>query len=408
MRDHLRASARALLDRNWREGTHPALGEYGFTVPATPRYRHQWYWDSCFHAIVWTHFDPARARRELRTLLSAGRDDGFIPHTTFWDAHPGWRRAPFYATARFAGDVATESIQTPLIAVAWERVARASPRNVAFLAESLPLVERHYDWLARERDPDGDGLLTVILPDESGLDDSPKYDEVFGRRAHWRPGYFGLVAAARRRGYRAAEIAARSDHHAEDVLVNVAFALSLEAIARMRGEDAAGPWRRRAARTCDALLDRCWDPKAGLFWDLAGRRERPVRVSTWSSLAPLALPGVPAAIKRELVERHLLDPARYRAHTGVPSVAMNEPAFIPRFDLWRTWRGPAWVVTAWLLVPALRALGYVDAAAHVVDSLARAVLRDGWREYYNPISGRGAAARGFAMSTLLVDLLEER
>ena len=71
---------------------------YAFTCPATPRYRHQWYWDSCFHAIAWRHFDPARARAELRTLVRAGRLDGFIPHTAFWDRPAYWRRAPFYGT----------------------------------------------------------------------------------------------------------------------------------------------------------------------------------------------------------------------------------------------------------------------------------------------------------------------
>jgi len=42
-----------------------------------------------------------------------------------------------------------------------------------------------------------------------------------------------------------------------------------------------------------------------------------------------------------------------------------------------------------------------------VSSLADAVERDGYREYYNPLSGHGLAARRFGMSTLLVELLSE-
>jgi hypothetical protein len=91
------AGAERVLHTNWREGHRPSDGvAFGFTCPATPRYRHQWYWDSCFHAIAWRHIDPARAREELRTLLRAGRLDGFIPHTAFWDRPAYWRRAPFY------------------------------------------------------------------------------------------------------------------------------------------------------------------------------------------------------------------------------------------------------------------------------------------------------------------------
>ena len=45
----------------------------------------QWYWDSCFAAIVWRRFDPDALARELETLLGAPREDGFIGHTIFWE-----------------------------------------------------------------------------------------------------------------------------------------------------------------------------------------------------------------------------------------------------------------------------------------------------------------------------------
>jgi hypothetical protein len=60
---------------------------------------------------------------------------------------------------------------------------------------------------------------------------------------------------------------------------------------------------------------------------------------------------------------------------------------------------------AWLLVPPMVELGYTGEAIRVVGSLAHAVDHFGYREYYNPLSGRGLAARGFGFSTLLVDLL---
>jgi hypothetical protein len=63
--------------------------------------------------------------------------------------------------------------------------------------------------------------------------------------------------------------------------------------------------------------------------------------------------------------------------------------------------------TSWLLVPAMRELGYDEAADEIVASLVRAVDEHGFREYYNPLSGRGLAARGFGFATLLVDLLAQ-
>ena len=187
--------------------------------------------------------------------------------------------------------------------------------------------------------------------------------------------------------------------------MNVFYALSLRSLSRLLGEGAQGVYTQRAERTERALVERCHDERTGLFFDLAGPEERPVAVSTWSALAPLALPGLPAELRHRLVTEHLLDRRRYRAHTGIPSVALEEPAFRPGWEVFRCWRGPSWMNSAWLLVPALRELGYDDEAARVVESLARAVEREGFREYYNPLTGEGLGARGFGFSTLLVDLV---
>jgi hypothetical protein len=404
-RRRVRAEAERVLRANWRTGRRRSDGvPYAFTCPATPRYRHQWYWDSCFHAIAWRHFDAARAREELRTLARGGRLDGFIPHTVFWDRPAYWRRAPFYGTHTVFGCSATSTIQTPLLALAWELVAHASAReDPEFAAEGLSQLRLHYDWLASERDPEGDGLLTTFVPDESGLDDSPKYDEVFGWMRHDSIGHTWLIERSRRLGYDAGRIVERYDEHVEDVVVNVFYALSLRALARLDDEHGA-TYDARAARTEQALLDRCYDERTGLFYDLAGRGRRQIRVSTWSSLAPLALAELPEEIRRRLVEEQLLDSRRYAAPCGVPSVSQDEPTFNPGFALWRCWRGPSWVNTAWLLTPAMRSLGYDAEADRIVDSLARAAAQYGLREYYNPFTGRGLAARDFGMSTLLIDL----
>jgi glycogen debranching enzyme len=220
--------------------------------------------------------------------------------------------------------------------------------------------------------------------------------------SHYLPGYVWLVERSRRLRYDSRAIIARYDEHVEDVLVNVFYALSLRALARLTGEV---EYATRAARTEQALLEHCWDEDRGLFWDLAGRGEVPQRVSTWSSLAPLALPSLPEAIARRLIEEHLLDPRRYGAPYAIPSVSMEEPSFRAGWHLFRCWRGPAWINTVWLLLPAVRRFGYASAADRILGSCVELVERHGFREYYNPLTGEGLAARRFGWSTLLVDLL---
>jgi mannosylglycerate hydrolase MGH1-like protein len=88
-------------------------------------------------------------------------------------------------------------------------------------------------------------------------------------------------------------------------------------------------------------------------------------------------------------------------------VAMDEPSFRPGWHLFRCWRGPAWVCTAWLLLPALRRYGYDAEADRILAGHVELVERHGFREYYNPLTGDGLAARHFGWSTLLVDLLPQ-
>ena len=119
----LQAAAERLLRANWREGRRADGTPYAFTCPAPRKYVHQWYWDSCFHAIAWRGIDPERAREELRTLVRAMTPAGLVPHTVFWGGRARWRRAPLYATAAPFGALATAHTQTPVLALAWEPVS---------------------------------------------------------------------------------------------------------------------------------------------------------------------------------------------------------------------------------------------------------------------------------------------
>ena len=88
-------TAERVLRQNWLEGEREGT-RFAYTRPSPNRYPWQWFWDSCFAAIVWRRFDAGRSRLELESLLAAQREDGFIGHTIFWDRQVSLTRLPFY------------------------------------------------------------------------------------------------------------------------------------------------------------------------------------------------------------------------------------------------------------------------------------------------------------------------
>ena len=69
-----------------------------------------------------------------------------------------------------------------------------------------PRIGAQMDWLAANRDLEGDGLLWIVQPDESGLDASPKFEPVWGRRSNGRIGFPLLVQRNRKLGFDARRV----------------------------------------------------------------------------------------------------------------------------------------------------------------------------------------------------------
>jgi hypothetical protein len=377
--------AERVLRGNWLEGERDGV-PFAYTRPSPTRYPWQWYWDSCFAAIVWRRFDRLRARTELETLLSAQREDGFMGHTIFWDRPVSLSRLPFYNVAS-RDDFQTGTIQPPLLAWAWQ-IAVGDPREE-------PRIVNQIDWLRRNRDLEGDGLLWIVQPDESGLDASPKFDPVWGPRATGRIGFPCLVRRNRKLAFDARRIRDRGGPVLCETVVNTLWSLSLQALGR--------------PSVTGAMVERLWDESRGLFLDEAQPDRNRPDVLTWAALAPLALPDLPESIGHRLIEQHLLSEREFLTPVAPPSVAVCEPSYQPggsRGPIRRYWRGPTWLNAAWLVWLGLRRLGYHQEADRMANGLIGAVEREGLREYYDPRTGKGLGAKDFAWSALIAELAD--
>jgi hypothetical protein len=411
-------AALRLLRHNRRDTRHPRDGRrLRYTCPSPGHYPFQWFWDSCFHAIALAHLEPAAAREELELLVSVQPRSGFLPHTIFWDrwrlVSPGlywaWLQSSGRSFLRFSA-----LIQPPVLAAALEVYCEVTG-DLDLVRRLLPAVDRYYGYLARSRSPGATGLITIVAPWESGMDHRPSYDAALGltypargRDLVLRPRLLDL--RHRLGGYRPPRLYPRARFLVQDVLVNAVYADGLHALAGLHERVADGRaerWRT-AALAVEAAIMRVLRGCDGFFYDRDPRRRRLLPARTVAGLSPLLLRSLSAADAAPLLAA-LDNPALFGLPFPVPSVAADEPAFVPDELRWGVgpllWRGPTWINTNWLLWRALRRRGDVERAGRIAAASAELVLRSGFREYYHPYTGAGLGAPDFGWSTLVVDML---
>lgn len=425
----LRSAAARVLLRNWTGSS---------TVPSRTLYPHQWSWDSAFIAIGLRHLSPRRAQRELETLLSAQWGDGRIPHIVFHPAVPpdAYFPGPGFWCSSGAGRAAgaprhvetSGIVQPPVHALAAWLVHQADPeesRRRGFLARVQPRLLAWHRYLLAHRDLGGHGLVSVVHPWEPGLDNSPSWDPALRRVAPADPGtfrrvdldhsdaadrptdedyarYVRLAATYRDHGYDDA----RTPHAfaVEDPCLNALFVASAGALAAIAEElavDAEEP-RRHARRLTRALVQRLWDPEAGLFRarDVLGGRLTGGR--SVAGLVPLMVPGLPADIVAALLRTARGPRFRLGEVEMVPSYDLTAP----EYDSHRYWRGPSWFNTAWLLHRGLVRHGEAAQARLLRATTLAAAVRTGFAEYVDPHTGQGRGVDHFAWTAALsLDLL---
>ncbi|MFI5267082.1 MAG: amylo-alpha-1,6-glucosidase [Chloroflexota bacterium] len=409
-------NARRVLEGNRLSGRSDWDGKkYDYVCPSADVYPFQWQWDSAFHAVCLLHVDAKLAKQEIRCLLQGAQPDGFLPHMLLWDTTGHEEQLAQYDIVRVDPHF-TATTQPPVLARAVERIYQGT-KDKDFVREVLPPILACFDWLAEHRDPDGDGLVAILQPDESGMDASPKFDLPLGMS-----GRASLVGPELRQAMQRLfdayepertnqEAMLRQDvFQVEEVLFNTIYGDGLRCLSRLVREvqedtARAAELERRAVKVTTALMLKCWDQEAGLFWDLWTQDERQVRILTVASIFPLILEDLEPGVVRRLLKEHLLDPAEFWTRYPVPSVAVDEPNFDPSFRSQAVWRGPTWFNVNWYIYWGLVHHGYQDIASELANRTFELALRGGQREFYNPLTGEGLGANDFSWSSLVLDML---
>src|ERR671911_316535 len=172
--------AQMVLDFNW-------TGEY--TMPGPRLYPHQWSWDSALIAIGYSHYDQERAMRELSHLFESQWKSGLLPQIVFnplfSEYFPGvefWHaeRSPDAPRDRKTSGVVQPPVHATAVLSVYQHAKDAAAAE-GFLKRAFPKLKAWHEYLHRERDPKGEGLVYIRHPWESGMDNSPMWDSIMER-----------------------------------------------------------------------------------------------------------------------------------------------------------------------------------------------------------------------------------
>jgi hypothetical protein len=429
-------AAAEVLKRNDR-------GEW--TVPAGGLYPHQWLWDSCFIAIGLRHLDARRAQAEIRHLLRGQWDNGMVPNIIF---QPGkahrrdrnlWRS---WVNPFSPNHVSTSGItQPPLLAEAVLRIGQELklPERRSWYKEVLPALIRYHEWLYADRDPHKEGLLLLLHPYESGMDNSPVWTSEL--RKHSMPLWLRLMEKARfgwlislfrhdthhlklvertgnieaaaawatlhrlrRKAYNTEAILSRSVFAVEDVAFNSIFVRAnecLQQIAKTAGHQLP-PELLANIGLSKMAIEELWDENTGLYYSRSFVSHKLIEESSIASLLPLYTGTVSKNRAQELVK--IMKSTGFAPSWPVPSVPVNALGFDP----YRYWQGPTWVNINWLLIDGLTRYGFGLEAKELKQKTLQMVAKSGFYEYFNPLNAKPAGAANFSWTAALtIDLLKD-
>ena len=378
-------------------------GKYQYTIPSPDSYPYQWLWDSCFHAIILTHYNTGDAKKELLSLVAKQFTNGMIPHMNYWQ-EPEKTNFP---KVDWGKEDSSSITQPPLLAyAAWQIYQK--DQDLEFLSNIYGHIKRFYDYLLKERDPRGHHLASIINPDESGEDNSPRFDlplnlppkqtieENYKKRLE-------LISKNHKCNFDA-PYCMKNFFWAKDVPFNSILVENLKILSsiadRLNFDEESEYYQNQASLIKGAMRNLMLED--GIFWSTYGKDYKKIKVKTWAIFSPLFAKVATDSEAKNLIKNYFLNPDEFYLPFILPTTSKSDPAFDPK----GFWRGPIWISTNWIVFKGLKNYGFQMEAKYLLDCSIKLLEKSGFREQYNPLTGEGFGARNFTWGGLIVDMLE--
>ena len=409
----------------------------GYTVPTERLYPYQWNWDSAICALGWHHFDKARAWNEIRMLLKGQWANGMLPHIIFHQDSPDYfPNADVWNVPETCFQEGVEHPQTsgisqpPVLATCvrklWEADKEPAIESRELKHICINILNWHR-WYWSARDPENIGMVSILHPWESGMDNSPAWDKSlvsvpstqnssYKRQditlidANQRPlkkeydRYLYLVEKLRDEKYDSTNIFQDFPFRVIDVGLNsILHRANLDLLALfdqfgMLSESLE--LKKRIELTCKAF-DKLWDEQHEHYYNRDEISGELIRIPTSACFLPLF--GQLASDKQAQKMISTLEEWMKQEFLLVPSTS----PFDPNYESQRYWRGPIWPHVNWMICEGLKNYDRHDLSQKIRLQTLELISKLGFHEYYHPLGESGLGGESFSWTAAVYLILSK-
>lgn len=294
-----------------------------WTTPDRVPHKFMWLWDSAFHAMSFMQYDVEMAKDALWAILSQQDDNGFIAH--------------MYTPEGRCSNVTQPQVLAWAVWCFYEKT-----KDKAFIERCLPILKKYLLWSIKSRDINQNDLLEWLTNfenvncrcDESGLDNSPRFDTPY-----------------------VLDAVDFSTYLANDAKY---VAKICEAIGDKNGYMQFQALHEKVKSKINELL---WDEQDGMYYDRTFNGEL-TGVKTPFSFLPM-FAGLASEEQAKRMVQNLTNEEMFWSEMPVPSISKQHPLYSN--DMWR---GCSWLNIDYFLILGLRRYGYFKEA----EEMRRRVL----------------------------------
>ncbi len=393
----------------------------GYTLPTNNElYPAQWNWDSAFISLGYSYFNMEYAIEELEKLVSGQWEDGMIPHILFHDSDESY--FPNHKTWGCGNKIPSSGItQPPIIATIVKKIVdqnKLDQSQMKRVEAIIKKLKKYLDWFYNYRDTSKIGLVSIIHPWESGLDNSPIWDSSLDKvkieenlsyerrdlnvsRSSNRPlkkdydGYITLLNQFKKNKYNPSKIVSDSMFNVIDIGFNsilIRATKDLIELAKKFNLNFAD-LENKILKSEESLI-KFYKDKDQSFFSYDFKNHKLINVDAISNYFILF-----ANLQNQDINNKVIDKLKkYNSQKEYFFTTVNPKD--KTFEETRYWRGPVWINSNWIIYQGLK--NKDKNFAKLVKKITLKLLEEkNFHEYYNYTNGACLGANNFSWSAAL-------